>query len=193
MFNDSCWDLVVRPGAEAGAPAAVDVRPTLVTMLTFGLYVRPWIRVEYPDIPSLGRIESTYFRPETWKPEYPNPAFERMLPEDAFWAARIVSRFSDDAIRAILETGDFRAPEAEAHLAKALDLHRKLYGPDNIQTAFIHLSLAKVALARNRRDVARAELDIVRAVQERELPPDHPDRQEVDRLYATVTATAPGG
>jgi hypothetical protein len=43
-----------------------------------------------------------------------------MLPEDAFWAARIVSRFSDEAIRAIVREGDFRAPEAEAHLANVI-------------------------------------------------------------------------
>jgi len=43
-----------------------------------------------------------------------------MLPEDAFWAARIVAKFSDEAIRAIVKEGDFRAPEAEAHLANMI-------------------------------------------------------------------------
>ncbi len=42
-------------------------------MLTFGLYVRPWIKVDYPDIPAIGRFESTYFRPEEWKPAYAEP------------------------------------------------------------------------------------------------------------------------
>ena len=30
----------------------------------------------------------------TWQPEYPNPAFDNMRPDDAFWAARIVARFT---------------------------------------------------------------------------------------------------
>ena len=60
-------------------------------MLTLGFYVRPWIKVDYPDIPALGRIEATYFMPEEWKPEYPNPAFANARPEDRFWAARILA------------------------------------------------------------------------------------------------------
>ena len=53
-----------RRAARAGNEFVWESRPTLITMLTLGFYVRPWIKVDYPDIPSLGRIESTYFRPE---------------------------------------------------------------------------------------------------------------------------------
>ena len=35
-----------------------------------------------------------------------NPAFDNMRPDDAFWAARIVSKFSDEAIRAVVEKPD---------------------------------------------------------------------------------------
>jgi hypothetical protein len=38
-----------------------------------------------------------------------------MLPEDAAWAARIVSRFTDEIVRAIVLEGNLRAPEAESH------------------------------------------------------------------------------
>jgi len=30
VYNDSCWDVTVRPGSHAGRPAAVDVRPALL-------------------------------------------------------------------------------------------------------------------------------------------------------------------
>ena len=40
-----------------------------------------------------------------WKPEYPNPAFDNMRPDDAFWAARIVSRFTDEMIGAVVREG----------------------------------------------------------------------------------------
>ena len=73
-------------------------------MLTLGFYVRPWIKVPYPDIPSLGRIEAAYFKPEDWKPEYPNPAFANARPEDRFWAARILAALSDDDVRAVVGT-----------------------------------------------------------------------------------------
>ena len=68
-------------------------------MLTLGFYVRPWLKVDYPDIPSIGRFESSYFRPEDWKPVYANPAFANARPEDRFWAARIVAAFTEEQVR----------------------------------------------------------------------------------------------
>ena len=53
----------------AGNEYIWEARPTFITMLTFGLYVRPWIKVQYPDLPSIGRIEAAYFAPERWKPD----------------------------------------------------------------------------------------------------------------------------
>src|SRR5688500_3503233 len=62
---------------------------------TLGLYVRPWMLIDYPDVPpSIGRLEGDSFDPLAWRPEYPNPAFDNLRPVDAFWAARIVARFS---------------------------------------------------------------------------------------------------
>ena len=104
----------------AGNEYIWEARPTLLTMLTLGFYVRPWVRVPYPDIPAAGRIESTYFRPENWKPEYPNPAFANARPEDRFWAARIVSRFSDADIRAIVEAARFTDQRATDYLTEVI-------------------------------------------------------------------------
>lgn len=74
----------------------------------------------YPRYAEIGRIESEFFQPGHWKPHYPNAAFDKMRADDAFWAARIVARFGDDAIRAIVATGRFDDPEAEEHLAETL-------------------------------------------------------------------------
>ena len=104
----------------AGNEFIWEARPTLVTMLTLGLYVRPWVKVPYPDIPAVGRIESTYYRPQDWKPEYPNPAFRNARPEDRFWAARIVSRFSDEGIRALVATAKFSDPRATGYLTETI-------------------------------------------------------------------------
>jgi len=87
---------------------------------TFGLWTRPWLHAEFPDYPAVGNIEGHYFRPAVWKPEYPNAAFDRMDAADAFWAARIVSRFSDEAVRAIVATGEISDPEAERYLADTI-------------------------------------------------------------------------
>ena len=104
----------------AGNEYLWDARPTLITMLTLGLYVRPWIRVSYPDIPSVGRIESTQFDPERWKPEYPNAAFENARPEDRFWAARIVAALPDEAVRPIVDTAKYSDPKATEYLTDTI-------------------------------------------------------------------------
>lgn len=104
----------------AGNEFIWEARPTLITMLTLGFYVRPWVKVPYPDIPAVGRIESTYFRPENWKPEYPNPAFRNARPEDRFWAARIISKLSDEAIRAVVGTAKFTDPRATEYLTETI-------------------------------------------------------------------------
>lgn len=113
-------DSVKAQSRRAGNEFVWESRPTLITMLTLGLYVRPWIKVEYPDIPAVGRIESTYYRPEQWKPEYPNPAFRNARAEDRFWAARIVAAFSDDAVTALVGSAEFSDPRATAYLTRML-------------------------------------------------------------------------
>lgn len=100
-------------------------REALKTLLTLGMYVRPWARVDYPDVPpAVGRFESDFFDPVAWKPEYPIPAFERMRPEDAFWAARIVARFDEAAVRAIVAKGRYDDEAAEDVIVQTLMARR---------------------------------------------------------------------
>ena len=121
LGSGSDWRHRIAPqNPRAGNEYILELGPAVKTALTLGIWQRPWHGIEYEVFPQVGRIESKRFDPDLWKPEYPNPAFERMQPEDAFWAARIVSKFTDEAIRAIVREGDFHAPEAEAHLARVL-------------------------------------------------------------------------
>lgn len=106
--------------SRAGNEYIWESRPTLVTMLTLGLYVRPWVKVDFPEYPSIGRFEANYFMPREWKPEYRNPAFINARPEDRFWAARIVAAFPDDAIRAVVESARFSDPSASQYLVDTL-------------------------------------------------------------------------
>lgn len=87
---------------------------------TLGLYIPRWALADYPDYPSIGRIEHQRFDPERWAPEYPNPAFENMLPDDAFWAARQVAAFSDEEIRAAIRAGQLSDSKAEEWLVECL-------------------------------------------------------------------------
>jgi hypothetical protein len=96
----------------------IDFPPMLKTAASLGVWNRPWHSIRYDVYPEVGAIEAERFDPDAWVPEFPNMAFLSMLPEDAFWAARIVSRFTDEMIRAVVASADLRAPEAEEHLAR---------------------------------------------------------------------------
>ena len=105
----------------AGNEYILEWAPALKTLATLGLYVRPWITVNYwQGARSVGRFEADFFDPVKWRPEYPNPAFDNMRPDDAFWAARLVARFNDEAIRAIVAKGRYSEPGAAEHLATTL-------------------------------------------------------------------------
>ena len=104
----------------AGNEYMIEGGPTVKSAVTFGLWDRPWRHYKYPDYPSIGRFESKNFRPELWRPEYPNPAFDRLQNEDAFWAVRILLRFSDEMVRAVVKTGQIADPQAEDYLVNTL-------------------------------------------------------------------------
>jgi hypothetical protein len=110
-----------RPGNEY----IVEWRPGWLTLATLGLYTRPWMHIDYPDVPpAVGRFEGVAFDPLTWRPEYPNPAFDNMRADDAFWAARIVSEFSDEAIRAVVAKARYSDPRATEYMASTLIMRR---------------------------------------------------------------------
>ena len=109
----------------AGNEYILEWGPAFKSLATLGLYLRPWMRVRYPDAPkSIGRFEAEFFDPAVWRPEYPNPAFDNMRPDDAFWAARIVHRFSDEAIRTVVAKARFSEPGAAEYMSSTLITRR---------------------------------------------------------------------
>jgi hypothetical protein len=109
----------------AGNEYILEWAPALKTLVTLGLYVRPWVSVEYPDVsPAVGRFESEFFDPAKWRPEYPNPAFDNMRPDDAFWGARLVAKFTDERIKAIVAKARYGDPAATDYIARTLIARR---------------------------------------------------------------------
>ena len=112
----------------AGNEYIWEARPTLLTMLSFGFWVRPWIKVQYPDYPAVGNIEAAYFWPERWKPEYPNAAFRNARADDLFWAARRVMAVPDEAIRAVVASAQYSDRGAADYLADVIIARRDKVG-----------------------------------------------------------------
>jgi len=100
--------------------------PTLAGLASLGLWIQPWQFHQYRrDIwESAGRIEADKFEPERWKPEYPNQAFNNMRPDDAFWAARTVSAFSNEAIAAVVKRAAYTDPKVSEFLTNVLIIRR---------------------------------------------------------------------
>jgi hypothetical protein len=104
----------------------LDWKEGFLTLATLGLYPRKWLLIDYPNVsPAVGRFEADAFNPEQWKPEYPNPAFRNMRDDDAYWGARIVAQFSEEAIRAIVAKGRYSDPRAAEYIVKTLMQRRE--------------------------------------------------------------------
>ncbi len=93
--------------------------------VTFGFVERPWGRAQFSDGGEIfGYYNARDFEPEKWKGGYPNPAFERMTEADGAWAARILSRFTDEIVAEAVAVGDFTDPRHSAYLTRQLILRR---------------------------------------------------------------------
>jgi len=103
-------------------------RAVPVKMFTAGLWIEDWERADYGGIRSVGRITAEAFHPDRWTPNYPNPAFLNRLPDDDFWGAKQVVNFTNNEIRAVLETGEYTDPRAVDYLASVLIKRRDAIG-----------------------------------------------------------------
>src|SRR5204863_5442525 len=87
-----------------------------------------WMRARYPHIPEAGHLEYEAFDPERWRNNYPNPAFDLRTPGDTYWAAKKVMALSDEAIRAMVETGRFSDRRAAEWIARCLIARKNKIG-----------------------------------------------------------------
>lgn len=116
-----------------GYEYAIDPGPIALRTLSLGFGASSWFELEPSPYPSVGLFEADLFDPERWDNQYPNAAFRRMDADDAFWAARQVMHFTDEEIRAIVETARYPEPGAAAYIAEVLARRR-----DKIGRAYLH-------------------------------------------------------
>jgi hypothetical protein len=96
---------------------------------TFGVVPAKWETVQYPhNLKAVGKFTSDAFDPVLWKSNYPNPAFQAMLPDDAYWAAKQVMAFTDEDIRVIVEQGEFSDARVVDYITNALIARRDAIG-----------------------------------------------------------------
>jgi hypothetical protein len=109
----------------------LDLSEVKANFLGLGLRAPKYRSVEWPEFPkyqSIGRWESVAFEPDEWKNDYPNPAFVRMTNRDAFWAAKILMRFTEEELLAIVQTGEYSDPDAVRYFHQVLVERQKKTG-----------------------------------------------------------------
>lgn len=106
---------------DVGYAHQLDFGEARKSLLTFGLYQPHWRsnenRVQFT---SVGNFASDKFKPHQWKSNFPIAAFQNMTDRDAYWAAKIVASFTDEQIRAAVETGELSDPKAAEYLTQQL-------------------------------------------------------------------------
>ncbi len=107
--------------AYKGYAYVLDLEQALVSLVTLGLRRWTWEEADPRGIPAaVGYFESDLFDPPGWKPLHANPAFDNMTHADAFWACRILSQFTEDDLRACVETAAYSDSAATEYLVKHL-------------------------------------------------------------------------
>ncbi len=125
-------DSIASKMASRGHVFDVDPADAALQIVTLGLRSPQWQRTRTPSIKGVGRFEAASFQPREWLSAYPNPAFMRIDEQDAYWAAKQIARFSDAAIRAVVQTGGYSDTRAADYIAKTLMERR-----DRIIVAFL--------------------------------------------------------
>jgi hypothetical protein len=103
-------------------------KESAIQLASLGLAVPRWARATYPHLKAVGRFESAMFDPDSWVPEYPNPAFLNRLPEDEFWMARQIVSLRDEDIRAIVKTAEYSDARAADWITRCLIERRDKIG-----------------------------------------------------------------
>ncbi|MFQ6113080.1 MAG: hypothetical protein ACE5NG_03205, partial [bacterium] len=120
-FGTSLGSAAAGPAGRArGHEGAFDLGKMFLKIITLGLWVQPWEKQPRFISPSVGYFESKLFNPGTYKFIIPNPAFQKATELDGFWAAKIVMSFTDEQVRAVVETGKYSNPEDKEYVIKTL-------------------------------------------------------------------------
>lgn len=94
-------------------------------LLQFGLAIRDWERLEETPWKSVGAFESRYFDPATWKETYPYEPIQRALPEDCYWAAKVLAAVTRQHLKRLIEAARYPQQEAADYVLETLMERRK--------------------------------------------------------------------
>jgi hypothetical protein len=104
----------------AGFSQNLDLKYGLRSLVTFGLWQRPWEGITPAPLEGVGNLESARFDPAAWRSGYTWVPFDRFDRFDGFWAARILMRLTAAHIAAAVAEGQYQDPRAAGYVARTL-------------------------------------------------------------------------
>lgn len=105
-----------------------DLGTAVKNVAGMGIVTPAWAEADYPGLPSVGRIEGDVFDADAWTADAPYVTWTNRLPDDLYWGAKLVMSFTDEEIRAIVNTGGYSDPRATQWIAEALIKRRDKIG-----------------------------------------------------------------
>ncbi|MCA9757395.1 MAG: hypothetical protein KDA27_16445 [Candidatus Eisenbacteria bacterium] len=98
-------------------------------LFSLGLHESVWrTRTRSENVTEVGYFDVRTYDPIEFKPLQPNSAFANRTGEDGYWAAKIITAFTDEQIDAIVESAGYLEPEATQLVAETLKGRRDAIG-----------------------------------------------------------------
>lgn len=110
-----------------GHQTGFHVGTMLVDWLSLGTIAHPWDRPYVNErAPMFRDYDTEHFDPDGWRAGYANPAFNAMDDADGAWMARILARFDDATVEALVREGELTNPSDEAELIRVIKGRRDM-------------------------------------------------------------------
>jgi hypothetical protein len=107
------WEYTVDPSAFFGR------------LFALGIHEDAWRLSRRPEgLDEVGYWESARFDPLEFKPLQPNTSFANLTDRDGYWAAKIISAFTDEHLEAIVAVAGYENPDAAKYVARILGERR---------------------------------------------------------------------
>ena len=93
--------------ARDGNEYRFNLNRALKNVATMGVVSPAWAKADYPGLRGVGRFEGDRFDADAWTADTYFVTWTNRLPDDLYWGAKLVMSFTDEEIRAIVDTGGY--------------------------------------------------------------------------------------
>jgi hypothetical protein len=100
-------------------------RTTGRRLVTLGLQVEDWERIEATPWRSVGVFEADVFQPADWKEATPFGPIRRALPSDDYWAAKILGALTREHVETLVRAAEYPEPGAADYVVETLMKRRE--------------------------------------------------------------------